>query len=64
MKRLAKLTDEQNSSILIPKRALDDLRKKIANEDIDELTNAINEFGESSEKQYLFKKINELLDKE
>jgi restriction system-associated AAA family ATPase len=64
MKRLAKLTDEKNSSILIPKRALDDLRDKISKEDIDILTNAINEFGESSEKQFLFKKINELLEKE
>lgn len=64
MKRLAKLVDAKNSTILIPKRALEDLRKKISNDDIEVLSKAINEFGESPEKQFLFKKINELLNRD
>jgi len=44
---------------LISKRSLDDLKKVIEEGSVQELRSAIEEFGESSEKQFLFRKLYE-----
>lgn len=47
------------SKNLISKSSFDDLKKVIDEGSIEELRNAIEEFGESSEKQFLFRKLYE-----
>ncbi len=47
------------SKNLISKYSLDDLKKVIAEGTVDELRTAVESFGESSEKQFLFRKLYE-----
>ncbi len=54
MKRLG------DTNVLIPDRARKELEQAIQSEDINEVRKAILEFGESSEKQFLFGKLHEL----
>ena len=54
MKRLG------DTNVLIPERARKELEQAILSEDIHEVRKAIQNFGESSEKQFLFGKLHEL----
>ncbi len=54
MKRLG------DTNVLIPDRARKELEQAIQSEDINEVRKAIQNFGESSEKQFLFGKLHEL----
>ena len=48
---------------LVSSKSFDDLKHVIDHGTIDELRNAVEDFGESSEKQFLFKKIYEKIEK-
>lgn len=58
MKRLNQLMDKPTR--MIPQRAYEDLIENIKSSDLDVLRQAIEKFGESPEKQYLYQKIYEL----
>ena len=48
---------------LISEKSFDELKEIIDNGTIDELRKAVEDFGESSEKQFLFRKIYEKMEK-
>ncbi len=59
MKRLAKMRNEPPH--LIPQRAYEELMKVISEGNLEELTEAIEKFGNSSVKQFLYRQIEEKL---